>query len=115
MLVQTATRLCTDFGGPKRLRALSAVGAEIDREAWRELVRAGWLATAVAEERDGSGLGAFEVALIAEQAGRALLQVPMVEAAAAARTLSITAEEPNAVLEEMLDGAGMLVPATIAP
>ncbi len=78
------------------------------------MILAGWLATAVAEHHDGSGLGAFDLALLAEQAGKQLLQVPLVEAAAAARTLSMAAETPKSVLAEMLDGVGVLVPATTA-
>ena len=37
LLAETAARLCADFGGPKRLRALNSAGAEIDKAAWREL------------------------------------------------------------------------------
>jgi hypothetical protein len=38
----------------------------------------------VADRHGGQGLGAFDLALALEQAGRQLLMVPLVEAAAAA-------------------------------
>jgi alkylation response protein AidB-like acyl-CoA dehydrogenase len=107
LLAETAARLCVDFGGPKRLRALNAAGAEMDKETWRELIRAGWLSTVVSERHGGSSLGAFDFALVVEQAGKQLLQVPLVEAAAAARTLSMAAAEgaPCAMLPDLLTGA----------
>ena len=117
LLAETAARLCANFGGPKRLRALNAAGGEMDKEAWHELIRAGWLSTVVAERHGGSGLGAFDFALVAEQAGKQLLPVPLVEAAAAARTLSMaTADgaQPSATLSELLAGARVIVPATTA-
>ena len=117
LLAETAARLCADFGGPKRLRALNSAGAEMDKEAWSELIRAGWLSTVVAEHHGGSGLGVFDYALVVEQAGKQLLQVPLVEAAAAARTLSMAASDgasPSAILSELLAGARVIVPATTA-
>jgi alkylation response protein AidB-like acyl-CoA dehydrogenase len=117
LLAETAARLCADFGGPKRLRALNSAGAETDKEAWRGLIGAGWLSTVVAERHGGSGLGAFDFALVAEQAGKQLLQVPLVEAAAAARTLSMAASDgasPSAILSELLAGTRVIVPATTA-
>ena len=63
---------------------MRAAGAEMDGEAWRAAREAGWLATVVAENRGGQGLGAFDLALVLEQAGRQMLMVPLLEAAAAA-------------------------------
>ena len=84
LFAETATRLCLDHGGTKRLRALRAAAAEIDADAWREIIESEWLTTVVAEGRGGQGLGAFDIALALEQAGRQLLMVPLLEAAAAA-------------------------------
>jgi alkylation response protein AidB-like acyl-CoA dehydrogenase len=75
LFAESATRLCFDHGGPKRLRALRAATAEMDAETWRAIVEAGWVATTVAEARGGqdlgaSGLGAFDLALALEQVGR---------------------------------------------
>ena len=57
IFADTAIRLCADRGGAKRLRALRQAGDEMDREAWRSAIAAGWLATLA--ERDGAaGAGA---------------------------------------------------------
>ena len=113
LLAETATRLCADHGGPKRLRTLRAAAAEMDTEAWRATVAAGWLSTVVPEGRGGQGLGAFDLALALEQAGRQLLMVPLNEAAAVARTLSraVDGGRAEAGLADLLRGA-LIMPAT---
>jgi alkylation response protein AidB-like acyl-CoA dehydrogenase len=116
LFAETATRLCLDHGGPKRLRALRAAGAEMDDKAWRAVTAAGWLATAVTEPHGGQGLGAFDLALALEQAGRRLLMLPLLEAAAAAWAMSqaaIGARTP-AALDHLMTGARLIVPATAA-
>jgi len=116
LFAETATRLCADHGGPKRLRALRAAGSDMDREAWRVVREAEWLATVVAEDRGGEGLGAFDLALALEQAGRQLLMVPLNETAAVAWALARASDESRTsrMLADMLGGAGLLVPATEA-
>jgi alkylation response protein AidB-like acyl-CoA dehydrogenase len=116
LFAETARRLCLDHGGPRRLRALRAAGEEIDRDAWRAALDAEWLATVVAEDRGGQGLGAFDLALALEQAGRQLLLVPLVEAAAAAWTMSRASDTSRAsgALADVLGGSGLIVPATEA-
>jgi alkylation response protein AidB-like acyl-CoA dehydrogenase len=113
LFAESATRLCADHGGPKRLRALQTVGAEMDDAAWREMVKAGWLATAVAEANGGQGLGSFDLALALEQAGRHMLMVPLLETAAVAATLSKATDRSRsqAALDELLKGSRLIVPA----
>jgi alkylation response protein AidB-like acyl-CoA dehydrogenase len=93
---------------------LRAAGAEIDVEAWRAAIGAEWLATVVAEAHGGQGLGAFDLALALEQAGRALMLVPLAEAAAAAWVLSRAAAGTAAptALSDLLRGSRLIVPAT---
>ena len=116
LFAETAARLCLDHGGPRRLRALRAAGAEMDGEAWRAAVKAEWLATVVAEAHGGQGLGAFDLALSLEQAGRQLLMIPLVEAAATAWTMSRAADmsRASAALADLLRGSRLIVPATEA-
>ena len=116
LFAETATRLCRDHGGPKRMRALRAAGAETDADAWRAALAAEWLATVVAERQGGQGLGAFDLALAIEQAGRQLLMVPLVEAAAAAWTMSRAEDgaRAGAGLADLLRGSRLVVPATEA-
>jgi alkylation response protein AidB-like acyl-CoA dehydrogenase len=114
LFAETAARLCLDHGGPKRLRALRAVGAEMDGEAWRAATKAEWLATVVAEGHGGQGMGAFDLALALEQAGRQLLLLPLAEAAAAASTMSRATDMSRAAgaLADLLRGSRLIVPAT---
>jgi alkylation response protein AidB-like acyl-CoA dehydrogenase len=88
LFAETATRLAADHSGPKRLRALRAGGAEIDAQARRAAAKAEWLATVVAERHGGRGSGCSSFALALEQAGRQLMLVPLLEAAATASTMS---------------------------
>lgn len=116
LFAETATRLCLDHGGPRRLRTLRAAAAEIDAVAWRKMIESEWLATVVAEGRGGQGLGALDVALALEQAGHQLLMVPLLEAAAAAWTMSRAedAARADAGLADLLRGSRLIVPATAA-
>jgi alkylation response protein AidB-like acyl-CoA dehydrogenase len=116
LFAETAARLCADHGGPRRLRRLLQAAAELDTEAWRSALAAGWLATVVAEGQGGQGLGAFDLALALEPAGRQLLMLPLIEAAAVARTLSHAAAgaRASADLADLLAGARLIVPATAA-
>jgi alkylation response protein AidB-like acyl-CoA dehydrogenase len=114
LFAETAARLAADHGGPKRRRELRAAGAEIDAEAWRAAIAAEWLATMVTEAHDGQGLGVFDLALALEQAGRALMLVPLAEAAAVAWVLSRAAARAPAspALADLLRGSRLIVPAT---
>jgi alkylation response protein AidB-like acyl-CoA dehydrogenase len=115
LLAESATRLCADYGGPKRLRALRTAAAETDADAWRAMIAAGWLSTVVPEHHGGQGLGVFDLALALEQAGRQLLMVPLNEVAAVARTMSraVDGSRAEAGLADLLRGA-LIVPATAA-
>ena len=117
LLADAAARLCADHGGPRRLPALRAASEDMDEDAWRAARAAGWLATVVAEDRGGQGLGVFDLALALEQAGRQMLMVPLLEVAAVAWTLSQAADDTRAqgALADLLQGVGLIVPATVAP
>jgi alkylation response protein AidB-like acyl-CoA dehydrogenase len=113
LLAESAARLTADIAGPRRARALRDAGGEIDAAAWRNVIRAGWLATLVAERDGGVGLGLFDLALALEPAGRQLLMAPLAEAAAAAWMLSEICDDAP-TLAGVLDGSRLIVPATRA-
>jgi alkylation response protein AidB-like acyl-CoA dehydrogenase len=116
LFAESAARLCADHGGPKRLRALRSGGGDTDAEAWREVIAAGWLASLVPEAQGGQGLGAFELALALEQAGRQLMLVPLLEAAAVAWALSHATDgsRTEAALADLMRNTHLIVPATSA-
>ncbi len=99
LLQQSATALCerTSDGG----------------DAWQAIAEAGWIGLLADPDHGGAGLGASELALVLEQAGRSLLATPLGGVAAAAR--AIAAGESDALrqtlLPEMLAGRRVVVPA----
>ena len=70
----------------ERVRAAEPLG--FDESLWRSLVEVGTVAMAVPEGEGGWGATMVDLALVAEQVGRALASAPVVEAQAAARLLA---------------------------
>ncbi|MFF3454550.1 acyl-CoA dehydrogenase family protein [Streptomyces sp. NPDC002730] len=64
--------------GRDALRAAVDREGTVDRELWRELGAAGFFALRLPEEEGGAGLGLPEAVLLFEEAGRALLNGPLV-------------------------------------
>ena len=116
LLAETAARLCRETGGPKRARAVRDGKLETDAQAWDQAIRVGWPGMLASERHGGSALGIFDAALAVEQAGKQLLMIPMVEAMAAARTLSRAAPSKAAlaVLADHVEGRRLIAPATEA-
>ena len=106
LLRDSAARLLARAAGPKRLRALRDSNTGFDAALWREIADAGWLAILVPETDGGLGLGATELCLVAEQAGAALLTLPVGIAAAAAPAL---AGSPH--LADAIAGRTLVLPA----
>jgi len=59
-----------------RSRKILEASTGIDRELWREMADLGWLGIGIPEKFGGSGLGPLELALAAEEVGRALSPIP---------------------------------------
>src|SRR5439155_8184426 len=57
-------------------RAVLESGGPYDVDLWQGVAGLGWLGTAVPEEYGGTGLGRVELAVIAEELGRALAPIP---------------------------------------
>lgn len=68
-------------------RALDAPPARIPGELWAELADMGWFGAGCSEAAGGSGLGVIAAALLAEEAGRALLPGAMTSTLAGAIAL----------------------------
>ena len=69
-------------GALGRFKTLEAArGALEDRSAlpdlWPTVVEAGWTGILIGEEHGGTGLGAFDAMLVAEECGRVLASVPL--------------------------------------
>ena len=96
-----------------RRRVRSGRDSQLDysAELWRELADAGWLAVLLAESDGGLGLSLAEAAVIAEEAGRALLPEPFTAVAVqAAQALAACPDSPlrSHLLAQL--AAGQLLP-----
>lgn len=81
--------------------------------ASQAVAAAGWLGLLADPDHGGAGLGATELALILEQAGRALIDTPIAGVAAAARAIAAGESEAlrETLLPEILAGRRIVVPA----
>jgi alkylation response protein AidB-like acyl-CoA dehydrogenase len=67
------------YGGEQR-RAVVAADPGFDEKTWARMAEMGLLGLPFAEEHGGAGAGPVEVAIVAEEVGRALAPEPFVEA-----------------------------------
>ncbi len=76
-LRELARKILTDHSTDDRLKQLKAAGEWFDAATWNTLAQASLLGVAVPEEFGGSGLGLVELALLCEEVGRTVAQVPV--------------------------------------
>ena len=93
-------------GDIKRMRRIAYEGDGRDPELWEELVKNGWTTALVPEAAGGLGLGFEEAMLIAIEAGRSVLHLPLCETLLATRVAARASSEAGAgVLREIAAGA----------
>lgn len=110
MLRDTVSRLFSVESTMQRVRAAEGTGG-FDRALWEQVVALG-LAGMRASEAEQGGSSLLDAALVAEQAGRHLVSVPLVEAIVAAALLR-RAAAPAALIAEV--GAGALAVLALEP
>lgn len=77
MIREAAVGFLTERAGPAVLRRAAETGSGYDRALWEAIGRElGWCALAVPEDYGGMSMGAFDMALLAERMGQALLASP---------------------------------------
>src|SRR6476660_5001529 len=99
--------------GPKIARKFRGSDARFAPQRLREAGELGWLGILVPESAGGLGLGLTELALVLEQAGRGLVCEPIGLAAISAAALAETPGDgsPHPLLEKVLGGSLLIVPA----
>jgi alkylation response protein AidB-like acyl-CoA dehydrogenase len=97
--------------GPKVARGLRGKSPGFAPGRLRETGELGWLGMLVPTAADGLGLGLTELALVLEQAGRALVCEPVGLAAVAAAALA-QGHAPHPMLARVMRGEALVVPAT---
>jgi alkylation response protein AidB-like acyl-CoA dehydrogenase len=102
-LVDAFAALYTKQATPERVRAAEPLG--FDAALWEHVQEIGAVAMAVGEADGGWGAAAVDLALVAEQQGRTLAPVPVIEAQVAARLLArVGGERASEVLARVLAG-----------
>jgi alkylation response protein AidB-like acyl-CoA dehydrogenase len=86
----------------ERVRAAEPLG--FDSRLWTALLETGAVQMAVGEAVDGWGASELELALIAEQYGRAVASAPVIEAQVAARLLARSGDTGAGLLAEAMAG-----------
>jgi alkylation response protein AidB-like acyl-CoA dehydrogenase len=89
------------------VRAVAYDGDGRDAALWRTLAEAGWTAVPVPEADGGAGLRFEDVLLVIEEAGRALLPLPLTTTLLAARAVARAPESAprGALLRRIVDGS----------
>ncbi|MBO0852292.1 MAG: acyl-CoA/acyl-ACP dehydrogenase [Nocardia sp.] len=118
-LFQTTTRDFLAATVPlDTVRALAAPDAEFDRDWWRRGVELGWTTPLVPESLGGGAVSdapLADLALIAEEFGRACAPGPLVTGNAALAGLLRSAGDFTRVIGEVVDGASIVVWAHYEP
>jgi alkylation response protein AidB-like acyl-CoA dehydrogenase len=73
-----ARELLDRYASPDKVREHTTSGAAFDRALWDAMVEQGWLGVEVSEDEGGIGLGAVEVAVLAEELGAHAAPAPFV-------------------------------------
>src|SRR5689334_2702917 len=96
--------------GPKVARGLHGASLPFAPARLREIGELGWLGMLVPTSADGLGLGLTELALVLEQAGRALVCEPIGLAAVTAAALA-QGHAPHPMLARVMRGEVLVIPA----
>jgi alkylation response protein AidB-like acyl-CoA dehydrogenase len=109
-LIDAFAALYAKQATPERVRDAEPLG--FDKALWEQVQEMGVVAMAVAEADGGWGASPEDLALVAEQQGRAVAPVPIVEAQVAARLLARLGDDRSrAVLEALLAGERLVTVA----
>ncbi|TMK17325.1 MAG: acyl-CoA dehydrogenase family protein [Actinobacteria bacterium] len=104
-LKKSAREFLTDRSTTALVRKLMTSKTGFDEGLWKEMSELGWLGTAIPEEDGGLGLGQIELAILAEETGRAILPAPFYSSAGLAAPVIAAAAE-GTIRKELLGGIG---------
>lgn len=93
LLKQGARRFLDAHAGPGVARSMIGQEGAWDPRLHRAMAELGWIGLAVSEGRGGPGLGALGMALVLEEAGRALLPGPLFPCVLGAMVLDVCGDE----------------------
>ena len=76
MLGKTAREFLAEHAPLRLCREVLESSASYSETLWQEVARLGWLGSAIPEQYGGAGFGRLELAVLAEEIGRALAPIP---------------------------------------
>lgn len=115
-LVESFSALLAKASPPEKVReAEEATPTGFDPELWRSLLDTGAVTMGVPEAAGGWDASLLDLALVAEQVGRAAASAPVVEAQVAARLLPRLGEAGAPLLEAVLAGEQLVTVAVRPP
>jgi 3-oxocholest-4-en-26-oyl-CoA dehydrogenase beta subunit len=115
-LVALATEILGDLATPERLTQLERDGTWLDQQLWSRLAEAGIAGAALREDVGGGGMGFLELALLLEQVGAHVAQVPLLETVlCAALPIDVfgTPEQRQRDLPDVAAGRAVLTAALV--
>ncbi len=77
LLKKTARDFLAEHAPLERVREIFESDEPTDRNLWKSAAEMGWLGTAIPEKFGGAGFGHLELAVVAEELGRALAAIPV--------------------------------------
>lgn len=112
-LVGLARQILAKESTQDRLNSLDAQGIWLDTPLWSQLAEAGIVGAAIGEDVGGGGLGFAAAALVCEQVGAQVAQVPFLETSMTGLALEHfgTAEQRQRYLPEVVAGRAVLTSA----
>lgn len=112
-LVGLAQQILAKESTQERLNALDARGTWLDTDLWAQLAEAGVVGAALSEDVGGGGLGYAAAALVCEQVGAHVAQVPFLETTLTALAVDEhgTAEQRRRDLPDVVAGTAVLTAA----
>jgi alkylation response protein AidB-like acyl-CoA dehydrogenase len=112
-LVGLAKEILAKESTQERLNALDAKGTWLDSDLWSQLAEAGIVGAALGEDVGGGGLGFAAAALVCEQVGAYVAQVPFLETTLTALTIDElgTPEQRQRDLPDVVAGTAILTAA----
>ena len=111
---ETLARMLGDHASLEVAHARLDSGEGFDTATWSALAEGGWLGLAMSEAEGGSGMGAVELAILAEEIGRCLAAVPCLPVlymAVPAIQFAGTDDQRNALLPGIAEGRTIIATA----
>ncbi len=106
LFAQSVREFCEREFPAQRVRELMETDAGIDDRLWQEFADQGWLGLHISEDYDGLGLGTVDLAVLAEEFGRACVPGPWLATTWAATLLeSIGGPVAKELLPKLIDGS----------